>query len=324
MNAKDPANTVKCSREQTREAAVWMTLLRSPDRTEKMDRGLKRWLAAHPGNVAAFEAASTAWEAAGMLPRGPFPHHLAGRQGGVRRAIRPALAAAVLATLAVTGIWLQGRHAGVATDIGEQRILTLQDGTRVFLNTDTRVVVRYGERRRVVELKSGEAYFDVAKHGPGWPFVVTAGGQQVHAVGTAFVVRRDSNRLLVTLLEGKVTVALAQKGGAPIALSPGQRLTLEERQPPKVDEPVLEKVTAWRAGYLDLPVMPLEEAVAEMNRYSRTRIRIAESESAVIPISGVFRAGDNVSFANAVADAYGLEVQSGSGGITLRGKPKSP
>lgn len=311
--------TPKCTKEQTREAAVWMTLLQSPDRTDKMDRGFRRWLAAHPGNAKAFEAASTAWEAAGTLPLSPFPYHLAAR-GNVSTRLKPMLAAAaVLAALALTSVLLYGRYAGVATDIGEQRSLTLKDGTRVLLNTDSRVVVNYDKHRRVVELKSGEAYFDVAKRGSDWPFVVIAGGKEVYAVGTAFVVRREVDRLMVTLLEGKVTVGPKQEPAAHlIALSPGQRLILENKKPPKVDEPAVENVTSWRTGYLNLPVMPLADAVAEMNRYTRNRIRLAEPESGEIPVSGVFLAGDNVSFATAVAESYGLTMAVEEEGITLK------
>src|SRR5690606_17321096 len=93
------AMTVRCTREQAREAAVWMTLLNGPDRTAKVDRGLRRWLAAHPGNARAFEAASRGWEAAGQMPRAPFPHHLAAVAPGrpVWRRFAPAAAVLVLA-----------------------------------------------------------------------------------------------------------------------------------------------------------------------------------------------------------------------------------
>ena len=97
------------------------------------------------------------------------------------------------------------RSDAVVTGVGEQRTLTLEDGTRIQLNTDTRAVVRYDERLRRVELEKGEAMFEVARR-PDWPFVVTAGDRQIRALGTAFVVRREAEVLAVTLVEGKVTV----------------------------------------------------------------------------------------------------------------------
>jgi transmembrane sensor len=311
--------TVPCTKEQAREAAVWMTLLHSPDRNERVDRGFRRWLAAHPGNARAFDAASRGWEAAGLVPKGSFPHHLAANAARSDRWRRPVAAMAAIMVCMVVGLLWQGRYGGVSTEVGEQRILTLEDGTRIFLNTDTRVVIDYDAQRRAVELKSGEAYFDVAKRGPEWPFVVIAGGKQIHALGTAFVVRRDEDRLLVTLVEGKVTVNEIQRPEATIAeLHPGQRLTVTERLPARVDEPALEKVTSWRSGYVDLPIMPLAEAVAEMNRYSHERIRLASPEDGNIAVSGVFRSGDNSSFARAVAESYGFRVVLEKGGITLK------
>ncbi|MBL8268146.1 FecR family protein [Steroidobacter sp.] len=311
--------TVPCTKEQAREAAVWMTLLHSPDRNERVDRGFRRWLATHPGNARAFDAASRGWEAAGLVPKGSFPHHLAAKKERGTGWLRPAAAMAIIAVFSVAAVLWQAHFGGVSTEIGEQRILTLEDGTRIFLNTDTRVVLDYNAQRRAVELKSGEAYFDVAKRGPEWPFVVIAGEKQINAVGTAFVVRRDADRLLVTLVEGKVTVNEARHPEAGIVkLTPGQRLTVAAQLPPRVDEPPLEKVTSWRTGFLDLPIMPLSEAVAEMNRYSQEPIRLASPEDGEVEVSGVFRTGDNRSFAHAVAESYGFRVVMEKGGITLK------
>ena len=308
--------TVPCTKEQAREAAVWLTLLHSPDRNERVDRGFRRWLAAHPGNTRAFDAASRGWEAAGLLPKAAFPHHLAASTARTYRWFRPV--AAIVVLMVAVLLW-HGRYGGVSTEVGEQRILTLEDGTRIFLNTNTRVVLDYTAQRRAVELKSGEAYFDVAKRGPQWPFVVIAAGKRINAVGTAFVVRRDDDRLLVTLVEGKVTVNEAQRPRESIAeLTPGQRLTVAARSPPRVDEPSLEKVTSWRSGYLDLPIMPLAEAVAEMNRYSHQRIHLASPDDGGIAVSGVFRTGDNLSFAHAVAEGYGFQVVIDDDSIVLK------
>lgn len=321
MSSREQA---ECTRAQVREAAVWMTLLRSPDRTAKIERGFRRWLTANSSHAAAFEKVSTAWEATGALPRGPFPRLSRWQRAGFRQGFLQAATAVVsLAVVTIIGAFIYQRGAGVSTEIGEQRMLTLQDGTRVYLNTDTRVVVNYQDRQRAVELKSGEALFEVAKKPPDWPFVVTVDGRQITALGTAFVVRRDPARVLVTLVEGKVTVQPTPASVAPmIALSPGQRLTLADNKPPQMDEPSIEKVTAWRSGHVDLVEMSLADAVAEMNRYSRIKVTVTEPEAAALPVYGTFRAGDITSFANAVADSYGLEVIDQTDRIVLQGKPQ--
>ncbi len=115
----------------------------------------------------------------------------------------------VIATLALfcVGLGIYGflNRSIVRTSVGEQRVMTLEDGTRVVLNTATRISVQYDRSARRVRLESGEALFEVAKR-PEWPFVVTVGERQVTALGTSFVVRRDAELAAVTLVEGKVVI----------------------------------------------------------------------------------------------------------------------
>jgi transmembrane sensor len=124
-------------------------------------------------HACAFEEATGIWEEARNLPR-PW-----------------------LLPVGAT-VHLQGQ-AGVGTNIGEQRVLALEDGTRVILDTDTRVVVSYDGHIRSVELKEGEALFEVAKRA-NWPFVVTAGDRRIEALGTSFVERRHDRQLAVFVL----------------------------------------------------------------------------------------------------------------------------
>ncbi len=79
--------------------------------------------------------------------------------------------------------------------------------------------MKYDERARRVQLDAGEALFEVSKRHD-WPFIVTAGGHEIRALGTSFVVRRDNGRLAVTLVDGKVTVS--GRGAIHRAHGPGQ------------------------------------------------------------------------------------------------------
>lgn len=324
MNATAPS--VKCSRDQVREAAVWLTLLRGPDRTKKLERGFRRWLSANPAHATAFETVSEAWETAGAFPRGPFPHLSRWQRAGFRRGfLQVGAALTAVAAIAVLGLFLHQREAGIATSVGEQRMLTLPDGSRVFLNTDSRVVIEYDRHERRVVLKSGEAYFEVTRKDASRPFIVAAGDRNIRALATSFIVRRDERQLAVTLIEGKVAVSPATEQNLAANdtsyLTPGQRLTFTGYQPPRLDQPPLDKVTAWRSGYVDLAEVSLADAVAEMNRYSTVKMVVVEPEAAAVPVSGIFRAGDTTSFANAVADSYGLHVDAESNRIVLQGKP---
>jgi transmembrane sensor len=346
----DPRDPGDPTPEQFAEAAAWIARLHGPNRTAQFEQGFQRWLTAKPGHAAAFEAMTGAWEVAGRLPQPPFPRICRWqRMGYLQGFVRSAVAVVTITVIAVA-VFLYAQYLhGVTTDIGEQRQLTLEDGSRVYLNTATRILVRYDEGARRIELKRGEAQFDVAKN-PNRPFLVRAGDHEIQALGTSFMVRHDRDRTAVTLVEGKVSVyaledapraewaaetaeragrARESRGTQPkptahsldpmgvITLSPGQRLTLADTTTPKLDEPPLEKVTAWRRGLVDFDNTALRDAIDEMNRYSTRPIILDDAGAADTLITGVFRAGDAVSFAAAVARAYDLALAEAPDAIHL-------
>ena len=326
-----------CSPEQVREAAVWMTLLRGPDRTQNLEQGFARWQAASGANRAAFEVISNAWEQTDALPRGAFPHLSVWQRQGFRQGfLRAGAIVAVLSLLAVAGVLVYLRQAGISTTVGEQRTFVLDDGSRIYLNTDSRVIVDYDEARRHVSLVKGEAMFEVAHRQSSRPFVVTAENRRIEALGTSFVVRREADSVSVTLVEGRVKVSAEEgatggmafagesepsaEGAQGILLSPGQRVVLSEGRRPELDLPPLDKVVAWRSGHVVFDEVPLAQAVSEMNRYGRVPVQLDGSGLAAIPITGVFRGGDSESFATAVAQTYGLGLERGEGVLRLSGQ----
>jgi len=304
-----------------REAAVWIARIHGPDRTEAIEAGLRQWLQESAEHRQAFELASELWESAARLPDHALPRLMRWKRVNAPSRLPRSLLAACIAGAALivtAGLFAYFRDPVLNTEIGEQRIVTLQDGTRISMNTATRMVVHYRNTLRAVNLESGEALFEVAKR-PGWPFVVTSGDRQIRAIGTAFVVRRDDRQTSVTLVEGKVTVnpvagtagntdvrRMPLPSAAFATLSPGDRLTFFTASPPQLDRPQLDKVTAWQHGFVELDHTRLADAVDEMNRYSDVKLAIEGPEATNARISGAFRAGDSLSFAQAVAKAYGL------------------
>ena len=88
-----------------------------------------------------------------------------------------------------------------ATDIGGRKILSLSDGSKIELNTDTSLRIAKGSGGRRVWLDKGEAYFEI-NHNAAWPFIVTAGTHRVTDLGTKFTMHETGNWLEVALLEG--------------------------------------------------------------------------------------------------------------------------
>jgi transmembrane sensor len=124
-------------------------------------------------------------------------------------------------------------------------------------------------------------------------------------------VRRDDLRTAITLMEGKVAVSSS-------LLAPGERLTFVEGEAPVRDRPSLAMLTAWQRGKVAIDNLTLAEAAAEMNRYSERPLMVGP-DVAALRVSGIFRAGDSVGFAGAVARSYGLLVRESSRRITLSG-----
>lgn len=329
-NSKTTRTEPTLSRAVLIEAAAWVTRMDGPLRTRATEQGFAQWLKDDPIHRIAFTEVSRDWQR--MEDLRPHAHVLISAKpesSETQRARRhekgPWLALAAMLALACVGAgWYFTRPTGIETAIGEQRILRLQDGTKVSLNTSTRMVVQYDDQHRGILLDDGEALFEVAPDAKR-PFVVRAGDRQVTALGTAFLVRRDADRMTVTLMEGKVSVAHVAGSQTPDAkptvLVPGERMTFRRgiKLPPQIDRPSLPKLVAWQQGQVSIDNSPLADAVAEMNRYSSIKLVIERPETAAMPLSGMFAAGQSMSFARAVAETYQLDVIDRGSTIVLSG-----
>src|SRR5688572_21604466 len=128
--------------------------------------------------------------------------------------VRWAAAAVIVVAigLAFAAVYLQVRPVQYETAVSEQRDVLLADGSRVTLNTDTALTVRYATSSRRVELERGEAIFAV-KHDAARPFEVAARQTVTRALGTEFNVDRRSDRIRVSVIEGVVRVSAAADDG---------------------------------------------------------------------------------------------------------------
>lgn len=330
------------------EAAVWVARLHGPDRSRRMERECLAWQARSAAHREAFECCTETWL---DVPRVTLAHAYASAasanaaQAAARSpwrlgVVRLAFGLAVVGMMAGGAALLQQWHGkdSHGTGVGEQQLLVLDDGTRMSLNTDTRVRVDLGATQRTVRLDGGEALFEVARDASR-PFVVRAAGSEVVAVGTVFAVRftagdggRADDPLAVTLIEGQVTVRPAQDGAAagvaparPIVMQPGERVRLAtaagsaaRKATPQVDRPSIEQVVAWKRNEAVFNGAPLADAVAEMNRYSRTPIvLVGDAALGQRRVSGLYRTGDNAGFAHAVAALHGLRVHQRQGRLEL-------
>lgn len=239
--------------------------------------------------------------AAALMPRVLVP------LGGV------AVAAAVALVVALPQP--AGEHS-FATATGESKTVVLEDGSTLVLDTDTHVSVAFDQNKRRLTLTRGQAHF-MAAADVGRPFQVTAGGMTVTAIGTSFDVVALPGRNAVTLIEGKVVVEAAPQAnrseGPRVVLSPGHRLAVGpdgRLGPPEAVD--LDSVLAWRQGRIEFDNTSVANAIAEINRYSKTKIRLLHRASARKHIDGVFRADQVEAFVTALCAYLDLEVTARS------------
>jgi transmembrane sensor len=201
------------------------------------------------------------------------------------------------------------------TQLGEQRTLDLGDHSRIALDAMTRIRVRYSKDTRLIDLKYGQAQFNVA-HDPARPFKVIAGNHEIVAVGTVFTVEYANHEMHVAMLEGKVAVV---DQSAPVAerhtksssrsvartksleLAAGEEMRVNASGEATVSRQAdLEAATAWREGKIIFRAEPLEEAIRRVNRYSHTQIDLQVDALASSKINGVFETGDTQGFVDAI------------------------
>jgi len=306
-------------------AAGWFARQRSGEMTADARAALRAWLEADPVHRIAYLSVRRAWGGAAALRADPQVLEMRQQWSENRPRAFERIAASLAAVALVSATGAVGWRAATGphplkdqayrTAVGEQRAVKLPDGSEVTLNTDSVLRTRTDKDRRLVYLERGQAYFKVAKDKT-HPFVVTAAGRTVTALGTAFDVRVGAGRFEVTLVEGKVRVEApipaARAGqGAPAVnfqateMTPGSQLVATAQEPWRVAPANVVVETSWTRDVLIFDNEPLSTVAAELNRYSAKKIVLADSAIGTTPISGTFRPGDVDSFVRTV-EAYRL------------------
>jgi RNA polymerase sigma factor (sigma-70 family) len=215
-----------------------------------------------------------------------------------------------------------------ATDIAQQREVTLPDGSRMTLGARSSIDVRFDDDRREVSLEEGEAFFSVT-HDAERPFFVAVGNNVVRVVGTEFDVRKGRAEIRVGVLEGVVEVGARSAAGA--SQSPPSRV-LKAGQAVSGDldgelgdtrETGAAAAGAWRTGRRVYVDMPLREIIGDINRYSRQPIELAEPWIGDLHVSTSFRAVEPQQILGSLELTLPISVErEPSGRIILKEKPQ--
>lgn len=320
------------------QASEWFARMRGPE-AEASRHAFDSWHA-DPANARAYAEIEAIWSLAGASrpgesrPQSGRGTPQASDWGAATRSWKgPVLAAAAVAlavvviALLLSGYGLPDRHgqplAAYASKVGQIRTVVLADGSRVTLDTASRIVPSFSGRERRVTLVGGRGRFAVA-HDEERPFIVIAGHREVIARGTVFDVRFDGRNLEVVLLEGKVDIEPSghvASRGTPIRLTPGRRAVIDEGgKGPRIE--VAPQVASWTEGMISADGMPLADLVREANRYSEAPIVLGEPKLGGMRVTGAFKPGDAEALGAALAEALDLSVGTHpDGSVMLARKP---
>ncbi|MGE8047257.1 FecR family protein [Pseudomonas monteilii] len=217
-----------------------------------------------------------------MPPSRPAPSKAA-KSAGITLAV--AIAFAGLA-------WLNPAYKSerLATAIGERSAVLLNDGSKLLLDSGTHVDISWRLLSREVDLRAGQALFDVSS-AVYRPFVVSAGLAKVEVLGTLFNVRRlDNDAVRVTLARGRVDVTAAAAEHAPVTLRPGQQVDSIGGQLMPVAKVDALKAMAWKDDRIVFEQTPLDEAVSLLRHYRKASIELSDPSLAALKVTGVFEA----------------------------------
>ena len=215
------------------------------------------------------------------------------------------------ATLAGVILFNLDTPAAYATARGERRLVRLEDGSTIFLNTETRVTVRYRDGERTATLDRGEALFTVRKNARR-PFKVEAGTARLSTEGADFRVRLLADKPADILVSGGEVRVHSDSSGrdAPIPLYAGMALVLVGRTvaPVRLTKDDIGRDLAWREGKIAFEGESLAQAAANFARYGDPRIEIRDAALGREPVTGLFAANDPAGFSQAVASIFGARL----------------
>lgn len=310
---------------QTEEAAArWLMRREETDWSAEDQAELDAWLDADAEHKVAYWRLEYGWrkvERAAALRSPPVAGHR-GRQSLRRAWRRIALAVASTAAVALcvfavstADFWKRKTYA---TDIGVHRTVVLSDGSKIELNTATAVQALIGANARDVWLDRGEAYFEVA-HDPAKPFVVHAGGSTATALGTQFSVRRDDDRVRLSMVDGRVRMESGNALATPVVAVAGDVVVVQGTSSVVTHKPVeqIDADLSWRQGMLRFDQLSLADAAAEFNRYNRKQLVIADARVAQMRIGGTFESSNLDAFVRLLHQAYGLKVDEANGVVKI-------
>lgn len=313
MNAS-PATTDKAMQA----AMEWQIVLWSGEVTPEERKAFDNWLQLSAEHQSAWARVQTLEQQLTAIP-----HHVAGRvlrssdrPNQQRRRVIRGLGA--LVTLGIVGAGVrytpqwQTATADYKTATGEQRTITLPDGTQVMLNTATALDIDFNEESRRLLLHRGEIMVITAADSQATPrpFWVETPEGNIRPMGTRFTVYQQpqaaSYPIQVQVTEG--SVELLPRQGKSLYLQAGQQAGFSRAGSGKA-EMANSTLSAWTRGLLIAEQQPLKDFIETLGRYHGGVLR-CDPAVAHLTVSGVYPIADTGAVLQALEQALPIQIRS--------------
>jgi len=308
-----------CEQQALYEAAGWMARLAEGQPPAAVLDGFRAWLEADPLHVSAMDRVERQWRLSKHMAPADAPRRrrpIVSARGRIGLAVAAASVAAIFLMVGP----LYGTAVFV-TGIGEVRDITLTDGSRVHLDADSAIDVRYQPFSRAVHLSRGAGEFTIAHNG--WrPFTVEAGPAMIRVTGTHFLVRQQSGAVSAYLISGGIELSDSRTGERTAVLRPGNRATVSAAGAVQVQASDGSKDKAWLSGKLLFDQTALSDALDQFRHYGPVPVRLGSDDLRGLRISGLYGSADLHGFLQSVATAYPVRLTAtGDGGVVVEKLP---
>jgi len=278
----------------TEEAIEWFVRLQDENCHENEWLLFSTWIAQSDAHAQAYEQAQTLWHSLDSLKSLDVPNLDKARRKPPTPLQTATKVSALSLLVAISGVVYyeqQLEFTPYSTAINQRRTITLDDGSQVDMNANTRIQVKLSLLQRKIHLEQGEALFNV---GDEWlrPFSVHVAQLKIKDIGTRFNVIQRKKSIEISVLEGEVQLS---DGGDinDVSIQAGySRHYYNDSSLSPVASIKPQAVTAWTKGNLMFDHTPLKKVVAEIERYHQVKFIFADTVLENETLSGTFKAAD--------------------------------
>ncbi|MHA6197284.1 FecR family protein [Pseudomonas wadenswilerensis] len=316
------------------QALVWFTRSLDAPLPADQQQAFLDWLDASPANAEAYARVENLWQADSFenalrdleadlntaAPPAPAPVGAGlpakARKAGSRRQRWPAYATAAALLLAL-GTWLGDLplrlQADYLTATGEQQRITLADGSKVLLGSNSAISAHIDDDQRTLHLLRGDIYLEAA-HDTLRPLRIKADEALVEVVGTRFSVSLREDDVGVAVDEGKVR--LSNSFGAYSLLGAGAWQHLRADRLGELHLQGSAEQHGWTEGRLIFQDRPLAEVLEELGRQRRAPILLF-GDTGTLRVSGNYKLDDPEAVTAALARLAGAQLTRLPGGLLI-------